>query len=430
MTARSARWGVLLLLLSLLLVVALAVVAVGVGPLPSVTLLRTVLPAVAVVLGVLVLFAGHVSYPRVHNLRVYLAGYSVGVQSLVYALVVGLDSYFVDSVPLAPAGYPELVFVFAILATYAYSLLPAFPTYRATRATTWTLAGFQLAVLLVVRFVPAAFGWLDVLVSRQLMSLPHVVFATLAVALVVINALLPAQSFFLRGSFSGLALLGGGAVLLPWVIDAAGFGPVSPEFVRIAYAILAPLYLSVCILFHVLARMEHRVAYDPLLHVYNREYCNRILAEQSSIPTRPPLAVMMIDIDHFKQVNDTYGHQAGDRILFSIAQAVQKMVVPEGIVCRYGGEELVVFFPSRTGRDIVPLAQRLRGAVESTETAWKRHRIGVTVSIGLSDRRSPRQPLSHVVRAADRALYIAKENGRNQVRFVRLKETRQPARRQ
>jgi diguanylate cyclase (GGDEF)-like protein len=169
--------------------------------------------------------------------------------------------------------------------------------------------------------------------------------------------------------------------------------------------------------------MEHRVAYDPLLHIYNREYCNRILAEQSSISTRPPLAIMMIDIDHFKQVNDTYGHQAGDRILFSVAQAVQKMVVPEGIVCRYGGEELIVFFPGRAGRDIVPCAQRLRALVEGTETTWKRHRIGVTVSIGLSDRKSPRQPLGHVVRAADKALYIAKENGRNQVRFVRLKES-------
>jgi diguanylate cyclase (GGDEF)-like protein len=138
---------------------------------------------------------------------------------------------------------------------------------------------------------------------------------------------------------------------------------------------------------------------------------------------------MMIDIDHFKQVNDTYGHQAGDRILFSVAQTVQKMVVPEGIVCRYGGEELIVFFPGRTGRDIIRLAQRLRALLEGKETTFKRHHIGVTISIGLSDRRSPRQSLANVVRAADKALYIAKENGRNQIRFVRLKESASRSRR-
>jgi diguanylate cyclase (GGDEF)-like protein len=422
MTARSARWGVLLFLLSILLLAGMAVTAIAVGPFPGGILLNAVLPGVAVALGVVVLFAGHVSYPRVHNLRVYLAGYSVGVQSIVYAATIGFSFYFTDAVPLPPAGYGELVLLFAVVAPYAYSLLPSFPTYRATRITTWVLVGVQLAVLLSARLAPATFAWLDRLVSQGLITIPHVVFATLAVAAVVINALLPAQSFFLRGAFSGLAILAGGSAILPAALEAMGLGPVSDSFVRILFAGVAPLYLGISMLFHVLARMEHRVSYDPLLQIYNRDYCNLIIAEQSSISTRPPVAVMMIDIDHFKQVNDTYGHQAGDRILFSVAQSIQKMVVPEGVVCRYGGEEMIVFFPTRTGRDIVPLAQRLRASIEALETTWKRHRIGVTVSIGLSDRRSPRHSLSQVVRAADRALYIAKENGRNQVRFVRLKD--------
>jgi diguanylate cyclase (GGDEF)-like protein len=112
-----------------------------------------------------------------------------------------------------------------------------------------------------------------------------------------------------------------------------------------------------------------------------------------------------------------------------VAQTIQKVVVPEGVVCRYGGEELIVFFEGRTGRDIAPLARRLCQVIESTETSWKRQRIGVTVSIGLSERKIARQTLAHVVHAADKALYIAKENGRNQVRFVRIKDPRSVDRR-
>ena len=427
MTTRTARWGTLLLVLSVLVTVAIGTVAAGVGPIPPATLLRVVLPSLALALSVLVLFAGHLSYPRVQNLRVYLAGYSVGVQGIVYALVRGFDSFFIDSVPIAPEGFAELMLAFGILGTYAFSLLPAFPTFRATRATTWILVGLHAGILAVVRFMPASFGWLSALVPDELISISIVVVATLTVAIIVINSLLPAQSFYLRGAFSGLALLAGGAWVIPSLLGELGY-PVSNDLVHIIYAGVAPLFLSVSIFFHILARMDHRVAYDPLLQVYNREFANRILAEQSNIPTKPPFAVMMIDIDHFKQVNDTHGHQAGDRVLFSVAQAIQKIVVPEGIVCRYGGEELIVFFPGRSGRDIVPLAKRLCASIEATETSWKRERIGVTVSIGLSDRKLARQPLEHVVQAADKALYIAKENGRNQVRFVRLKDPRQVTR--
>lgn len=427
MTTRTARWGTLLLVLSAIAAAAIGAVAVGIGPIPSATLIRVVLPSLALIFSILVLSTGHLSYPRVQNLRVYLAGYSVGIQGIVYVLVRGFDSYFTGSVPVAPEGFAELMLVFGLIGPYAYSLLPAFPTYRATRVTTWTLVGAQAAILVAARFAPASFGWLSVLVADELISIPIVAVATLTVAIVVINALLPAQSFFLRGAFSGLALLAGGAWVLPSLLSRLGY-TVSADLIHITYAGVAPLFLSISILFHILARMEHRAAYDPLLHIYNREFANRILAEQSNIPTKPPLAVMMIDIDHFKQVNDTHGHQAGDRVLFSIAQTIQKVVVPDGIVCRYGGEELIVFFPGLTGRDIIPLAKRICATIEATETTWKRQQIGVTVSIGLSDRKIARQPLGHVLQAADKALYIAKENGRNQVRFVRLKDPRQVAR--
>ena len=427
MTTRTVRWGTLLLVLAALLAAVIGAVAVAAGPAPGQTLLRIVLPSAALILGVVALFAGHVSYPRVQNLRVYLAGYSVGIQAIVYALVRGFDSYFTDVIPLPPAGYAELVLGLALVGVYLYSLVPGFPTYRATRLTTLSLAAVQAGFLLAARFFPASFDWLAVLVPTTAVSVQTLVVATVTVGIIVVNALLPATGFYLRGAFSGLALLAGAAWIMPAVLRDFSF-VVSHELIFIIQFGAAPLFLSASILVHVLARMDQRASYDPLLQIYNREYVDRVLAERSNISTRPPFAVMMIDIDHFKDVNDTHGHQAGDKVLQTVAGVIQKAVIPEGILCRYGGEELIAFFPELSGRDIVPFAKRLREEIEYTETHWKRQRIGVTVSIGLSDRKFPRQPMSHVVQAADRALYLAKENGRNQVRFVRLKDPRKTER--
>ena len=422
MIVRSARWGSLLLVVALALLGGIAVAAVAAGPLPPVALTRTILPSAALALGILALFAGHVSYPRVQNLRVYLAGYSVGLHSVLLALFIGFGGYYADFVPAPPDGYARLVYALALGLTYAYTFVPPFPTYRTTRLATWILVAAQVVLLAVVRFFPGISGALAVLEPERFVSVPVLVAATLTVGVLVINALMRPQSFYLRGAFVGLAVLAGGSWVLPPALDFVGYSATSPHVVMLLFATAAPLFLIAAIIAHLLARMEHRVSYDPLLQIYNREYCNQILAEQSSVPTRPPFAVMMIDIDHFKQVNDTYGHQAGDRILFAVAQAIQKAVIPEGVVCRYGGEELIVFFPGRAGRDVVPLAKRLRASIEEMETSFGSKRIGVTVSMGISERRSPRHALTRIVHAADKALYIAKENGRNQVRFVRLKE--------
>ena len=421
MTVSSARWGVPQVVVSVALLAGI-VVAAALARTPSALVTGIVLPSAALALGVLALFAGHVSYPRVQNLRVYLAGYSVGLQSIALALFVGFSGSYERFVPPIPAGYDELVFAVALLLCFAFTLLPPFPPYRTTRIVTAALLGLQAALFAAVRFVPAGFERLAVLVPDRPASPAAIVAAALLAGVVAVNALMRPQSFYLRGTFSGLAVLAGGAWLVGPVLNAFGVAPPADGLVTLAYATVAPLFLIGSIIAHVLARMTHRASYDPLLQVYNREYCNNVVAELSSVPTRPPLAVLMIDIDRFKQVNDTYGHEAGDRVLFAVAQAVQKSVVPEGIVCRYGGEELVVFVPGRSGRDAVPLAQRIRANVEALETGVRGKRIGVTVSIGMSERPSARVPIAHVVRAADRALYVAKENGRNQVRFVRIRE--------
>ncbi|MFW6213395.1 MAG: GGDEF domain-containing protein [Spirochaetota bacterium] len=421
MIARAARWGVSLLLLALLVAVGIGFAAVGAGPLPPPALLEIALPLTALLLGACALLAGHLSYPRVQNLKVYVAGYSLGIESILLSVLVGFATYFVDSIALVPAGYVELFYALALLGTILYTFVRSFPTYRVTRNVTVAVSCVLLALLVAARFFVVPFSWIEYLIVPQVVSLQTLAILLVAAGVIVANALQRPESFYLRGAISGLALLAASAWIAKPLLVALGLGPVSVVWIGLLYAGATPFFFLVAMLFHVLARMEHRASYDPLLHIYNREYCNRILSEQSSIVTRPPFSVLMIDIDHFKQVNDTYGHQAGDKILYSVAQTVQKSVVPEGILCRYGGEELIAFFPGLAGRDVVPLAQRIRQSVERLETKVKGVRISVTVSLGLSDRKVPKHRMTHVASAADKALYIAKENGRNQLRFVRIK---------
>lgn len=421
MIVRSARWGVFLLVLAALLLAGITIAALAAGTAPPKTLSSLIMPIVALVLGIAALFAGHVSYPRVQNLRVYLAGYSIGLQSIAYTLLAGIAASAPAWLGAVPDGYETLLSLSGLLMTLVCSIVRPFPTYRSTQVITWSLLLLQTLLFVLIRFVPALAAVPSLLEAPRLLSVQAGAVMAVTVAVVLVNVFARPESFYLRGATSGLALLAGGTWLLAPVLDTLGSG-FSPGFLALLYAAVAPLFLVVSVIAHVFARMEHRVSYDPLLQIYNRQYCNQVLAEQSSIPTRPPFTVMMIDIDHFKQVNDTYGHQAGDRILFAVAQQVQKSVVPEGIVCRYGGEELIVFLPGRSARDAAPLAQRLRISIEQLETAFRAKRISVTVSIGLSDRLHPRQQLPHIVHAADKALYIAKENGRNQVRLVRIKQ--------
>ena len=115
----------------------------------------------------------------------------------------------------------------------------------------------------------------------------------------------------------------------------------------------AQLFLILSIGIHWFFKVEHRLMYDPLLKIYNRDFCSKIISEQSKISGGVPRSVAMVDIDHFKQVNDTYGHQVGDQVLYTVAQGVAGSVSNHGVVCRYGGEELVVFFPKKTSKEVV-----------------------------------------------------------------------------
>lgn len=168
--------------------------------------------------------------------------------------------------------------------------------------------------------------------------------------------------------------------------------------------------------------LEHESITDPLIGIYNRRYFDRRLNEEIAISKRHdlPLSMLMLDIDHFKRINDNYGHQVGDLVLKQLGQEILKIVRETDIVARYGGEELAIILPHTPVNSAVDLAQRLRNAVaqfviEPADESKDLENFTVTVSIGVSGLDERVSEGYTLIESADEALYKAKQMGRNQV---------------
>lgn len=155
---------------------------------------------------------------------------------------------------------------------------------------------------------------------------------------------------------------------------------------------------------------------DHLTQLMNRQafemFSLNMLAD--SRRSRTSLAVMMIDIDHFKKVNDTYGHAAGDKVLQEVAAILKHTVREADLVCRWGGEEFVVFLNKCAIADAERIAEQLRSKVAAQLYEYELYHLRVTLSIGIASYRHD-EGLQEVMARADGALYLAKDTGRNRV---------------
>ena len=161
---------------------------------------------------------------------------------------------------------------------------------------------------------------------------------------------------------------------------------------------------------------------DSLTGLYNRRHLDERLASELAGAQRHgrPLSLLMVDVDHFKAVNDAHGHLAGDEALKMVAFVLRGAVRKEDVLARYGGEEFVVIARETSLDGARALAERIRRAVERSHCAWQGRELGVTVSIGLTvsvglTEFVPGRTERELLEAADRALYLAKEQGRNRV---------------
>jgi diguanylate cyclase (GGDEF)-like protein len=155
---------------------------------------------------------------------------------------------------------------------------------------------------------------------------------------------------------------------------------------------------------------------DPLTGLLNRRYFNEQTQKEVARSRRHGLrfSVLMIDIDHFKRINDTHGHPVGDLAIKTLADICNRALRPQDILARYGGEEFVLTLPHTDPEGAVVVAERIRQTVEQTELAAEAGPVRFTVSIGISTYTKD-APLEQIVGRADEALYQAKQTGRNRV---------------
>jgi diguanylate cyclase (GGDEF)-like protein len=159
-----------------------------------------------------------------------------------------------------------------------------------------------------------------------------------------------------------------------------------------------------------------RAQLDPLTELWNRQAMESRLHQEWARTSRHEevLAFLMMDIDHFKLINDHFGHPAGDRVLCAVTRALTLQCRESDIPCRYGGEEFAIILPNTNCREAATLAERCREEIEHMSLPAQDRVIHVTASFGITDSRNVRVR-ENLVRCADKALYRAKNEGRNRV---------------
>jgi two-component system, cell cycle response regulator len=170
---------------------------------------------------------------------------------------------------------------------------------------------------------------------------------------------------------------------------------------------------------HALAEQERLAVTDGLTGLHNRRFFDELLTLETERATRhhSEVSLLVVDLDRFKQINDTYGHPAGDAVLVEAAARIRDTVRSSDVVARYGGEEFAVIL-SATGDELaLATAERIRQAIASRRISAGGHSVALTASIGVASMPLRATTKEELLRFADRALYRAKRLGRNQVQF-------------
>lgn len=155
---------------------------------------------------------------------------------------------------------------------------------------------------------------------------------------------------------------------------------------------------------------------DAATGVYNKQFFKKRYEEEFAFAKRSPkgMSLLMLDIDFFKKVNDTYGHMAGDFVLAHVAQTIKKIIRDEDVLARYGGEEFVVILRETNEEGAYLLAERIRKTICAEPVKFEGAEIPVAISIGVSSLEDKNfKSTKELITAADEMLYMSKENGRN-----------------
>lgn len=175
------------------------------------------------------------------------------------------------------------------------------------------------------------------------------------------------------------------------------------------------------------ARLYRYAVTDEMTRLYNHRYFQQRLDEELQRADRYEnfVSLIILDVDHFKKFNDTYGHPEGDRVLKTVARLIEKSVREVDIPARYGGEEFVVICPEKNGEGSLTPAERIRSAIESYDFRIDGKKIQITVSLGVACYPDQARSKAELIQKADFALYYSKHHGRNQATLYNAVMNRQ-----
>jgi diguanylate cyclase (GGDEF)-like protein len=172
-------------------------------------------------------------------------------------------------------------------------------------------------------------------------------------------------------------------------------------------------------------KIKEQSIHDPLTGLHNRYYLDEIMSQELERAKREsiPLSIVIIDIDHFKTINDTYGHAAGDEVLKGIATCLIQSVRKNDFLFRYGGEEFVIIIPTISYEQAMQRMETCRQEIQDMQRNYEGAELSVTISAGIAVYSLHGTTQDSLLMAADKALYYSKEHGRNQITLAPLKNS-------
>lgn len=351
------------------------------------------------------------------------------VANLCIALGFGL-AFFYDTVTLGP--HWAVVFGSTLVAL-AISL-----QYNGIRAFLGKAPDWRIAALLVA-WVFAQSVWFSVLhydagARSMANSLLYAAGFAACARVLLVDIEPPLNPAFRLTAYSFATM----AVLLLARVIVKGLSPAQSYTNLYSQISINPLtffigsMLQLCVTFGFVLMLNYRrvadlqklASRDILTGAYNRRRLEEeaVLLWARHLRTRDTLAIMLIDIDDFKLINDRYGHPAGDEILRRLVAMAQTSIRIDDFFARYGGDEFCILLPSTTQKEALVLAERLRTAYAAVNLECNGKMLTSTITIGIADSSHGAQTFSSLVAEADQALYRAKQEGRNRVVLHRLTE--------
>ncbi|NLD99868.1 MAG: GGDEF domain-containing protein, partial [Fibrobacter sp.] len=322
MKKNKNRWGALLLFAALLFVSSSIYIAQSYRDFEHTLFYELILPVSGLCFSVILILLGNFSYPRLHDLKVYFAGYLAGFLGLNCFLSSG--NLLSDFIQNPSSNYFTVILITNFLNFLILPFIPSSVKYKLARSTVLAFLVVETVVLIVMRTGNNALVWVDFLKFDNITNSTFWIGAAVFVAGTLLSIGRLKDDFYFGGLTSGYLFIFS-------MIWSLGIGDGRDESTQMFLFWSAQLFLILSIGIHWFFKVEHRLMYDPLLKIYNRDFCSKIISEQSKISGGVPLSVAMVDIDHFKQVNDTYGHQVGDQVLYTVAQGVAGSVSNHGV---------------------------------------------------------------------------------------------------